>query len=118
MCSMRQENFYIVILICLFIVAPYNNTQAQSNLKCPPKKSFFKSEKKKGFLSGLFTNDKRPKAKVFYEPEPAVSREPQKAVKSNLYKDDRKESRKNKRIAKRLQRSNNRQVASTGCPRR
>lgn len=113
---MKQKTLRILILACAILILPKADVTAQSNLKCPPTKSFFKSEKKKGFLSGIFKKkDNRPRAKVFYQPEEPVVEE-EKVAKSTMYKQRGKQSRKNRRAAAKLQRSNGRQVATTKCP--
>lgn len=119
---MKQKLLVIILLIVGLSFSSELN--AQSKTKCPPGKSFFKSKERKGFLSRIFGNKHkdRPQARVFYQPEPVVSKQKEqkeeRVAQASPVKYRESRYKRNKRAAKRRARQNSNQVATTACPRR
>lgn len=110
-----MKQVLVLVFVGLILLSAPADVLAQRNkTKCPPGKSFFKSDKKTRFWAGI--GKKHPKEKVFYKPEQTdvanrkSERAEQKENRESWYITD------NRRNKKKLQKLDDKPVASTNCP--
>lgn len=109
-----------IVIMCMLGMFSLFTTEVnaqKSKTKCPPGRSFFKSGKKGGFMSGVF-GKKPPREKIFYKPEDDKENR-RKTRNDHKMSEGQRENWYvgKKRYNKGLQKMDNKPVASTDCPR-